>query len=103
MISSCPAKHVIKGKVVLNLGVVARAGANLEPRTGESEFVNGIGDGAGGAVYPQLGCGDNGYVGERVVDPNVAEGEGVDLVIGEQVSPASAQETSVDRDIQRKI
>src|SRR5208282_4379265 len=103
MISSRPAKHVIIGKVVLDLGIVPRTRADLEPRTDKSEFVNGIGDGAGGAVYPQLVCGDDGYVDEGIVDADIAEGEDVDLVIGEQVSPASAQETSVDRDIQREI
>src|SRR5208282_2190390 len=103
MISPRPAKHVIIGKVVLDLGIVPRTRADLEPRTDKSEFVNGIGDGAGGAVYPQLVCGDDGYVDEGIVDADIAEGEDVDLVIGEQVSPASAQETSVDRDIQREI
>src|ERR1700674_5524805 len=54
VISSHPAEHIVVDEIVLHLGVVAGAGADLEARTSEGELVDGLGDGVHRPIDAQV-------------------------------------------------
>src|SRR5260370_12513576 len=98
-----PAKNVAVGKVVLELGVVARTGANLKSGTVERELVNRIRDRIRRADDAQIASLNRRYVRVRIIDAIIAKRELIDLLAGEDVSPRAAEEARVHRNVQREI
>ena len=98
-----PAKNVTVGKVILDLGVVARTGANLKSGTVERELVNRIRDRIRWAGDAKIASLDRWHVRVRIVDAVIAKRELVDLLGGEDVSPRSTEEARVHRNVQREI
>src|SRR5258708_23720536 len=83
-------KNVAVGKVVLDLGVVARTGADLKYGTVERELVNRIRDRIRRAGDAQIASLNGRYVRVRIIDAIIAKRELIDLLPGENVSPRAA-------------